>query len=52
MQTLGDGTAKNLRDFVKAMRGERLKKEHLDSAMEGVTYSGVRAVDVGLADHI
>lgn len=34
------------------MRGERLKKEHLDSAMEGVTYSGVRAVDVGLADHI
>ena len=26
---------------VKARRGERLKKEHLDSAMEGVTYSGV-----------
>ena len=25
----------------KARRGERLKKEHLDSAMEGVTYSGV-----------
>ena len=41
LQTLADGTAKNLRDFVNAMRGERLKKEHLDSAMEGVTYSGV-----------
>ena len=42
----------DLRDFVKSRRGDRLKKEHYDSVMSGVTYIGVKAVGVGLADFI
>ena len=52
MQTFADDTAEDLRDFVKAWRGDRLKKEHYDSVMSGVTYIGVKAVGVGLADFI
>ena len=52
LQTFADDTAEDLRDFVKARRGDRLKKEHYDSVMSGVTYIGVKAVGVGLADFI
>ena len=52
MQTFADDTAEDLRDFVKARRGNRLKKEHYDSVMSGITYYGVRAVGIGLADFI
>ena len=52
MQTFADDTAEDLRDFVKARRGDRLKKEHYDSVMSGITYYGVRAVGIGLADFI
>ena len=49
MQTFADDTAEDLRDFVKARRGDWLKKEHYDSVMSGVTYIGVKAVSAGLA---
>ena len=52
MQTFADDTAEDLRDFVKARRGDRLKKEHYDSVMSGVTYIGVKAVSAGLAAFI
>ena len=52
LQTFADDTAEDLRDFVKARRGDRLKKEHYDSVMSGVTYIGVKAVGVGLANFI
>ena len=52
MQTFADDTAEDLRDFVKARRGNRLKKEHYDSVMSSITYYGVRAVGIGLADFI
>ena len=52
MQTFADDTAEDLRDFVKARRGDRLKKEHYDSVMSGITYYEVRAVGIELADFI
>ena len=42
----------DLRDFVKSRRGDRLKKEHYDSVMSGITYYEVRAVGIELADFI
>ena len=49
-QNLADDLGENFREWVIRCRGKLIKDAHREDALSGSSFSGVRAVQMGLAD--